>query len=164
MRGVVSLLFCGVVGIAKGQSVPNVEIGSANLPAQTIGANDLIAVSVYDQPEFTRSIRVSSDGFIRLPMLERRIIADGLLPADLETSIAEALRSENILVDPIVTVTIAEYHSRPISVAGAVKNPITFQAAAVNFLTSPAALVRCVAWLRKTRKNRQSSAHKAASP
>ncbi len=32
-------------------------------------------------------------------------------------------------MDPVVTVTIAEYHSRPISVAGAVKNPITFQAA-----------------------------------
>jgi polysaccharide export outer membrane protein len=31
-------------------------------------------------------------------------------------------------VDPVVTVTIAEYHSRPISVAGAVKFPLTFQA------------------------------------
>jgi protein involved in polysaccharide export with SLBB domain len=35
---------------------------------------------------------------------------------------------EEILVDPAVTVTIAEYHSRPISVAGAVKGPLTFQA------------------------------------
>jgi polysaccharide export outer membrane protein len=32
-------------------------------------------------------------------------------------------------VDPFVTVTIAEYNSRPISVAGAVRQPITFQAA-----------------------------------
>jgi polysaccharide export outer membrane protein len=31
-------------------------------------------------------------------------------------------------VDPFVTVTIAEYHSRPISVSGAVKMPLVFQA------------------------------------
>jgi polysaccharide export outer membrane protein len=33
-----------------------------------------------------------------------------------------------LLVDPFVTVTMIEYHSRPISVVGAVKKPITFQA------------------------------------
>ena len=128
MRGVVFLLFCGVT-LAQTRSAPIVEIGGANLPAQRIGANDLIVVSVYDQPEFTRSVRVSADGFIRLPMLERRIEAEGLLPAELETSIVEALRAEDILADPLVTVTIAEYHSRPISVIGSVKSPITFQAA-----------------------------------
>ena len=126
-RGVVFLLFSGVALAQTRPSLPTIDLG-ANLPAQRIGANDLIAVSVYDQPEFTRSVRVSADGFIRLPMLERRIEAEGLLPSELETSIAEALRAEEILVDPIVTVTIAEYQSRPISVAGAVKNPITFQA------------------------------------
>ena len=127
MRGVILLLFCGIALAQTGPPLPTMELG-ANLPAQEIGANDLIAVSVYDQPEFTRSVRVSADGFIRLPMLERRIEAEGLLPSELETSIAEALRAEEILVDPIVTVTIAEYQSRPISVAGAVKNPVTLQA------------------------------------
>jgi polysaccharide biosynthesis/export protein len=100
----------------------------ANLPAQKIGANDLVAISVYDSPELTRTVRVGTDGMIRLPMLKQRIKAEGLLPLGLETAISEALRAEEILVDPVVTVTIAEYHSRPISVAGAVRNPITFQA------------------------------------
>jgi polysaccharide export outer membrane protein len=105
-----------------------VEPGGANLPAQKIGANDLIAVSVYDAPEFTRTVRVGADGQIRLPMLKQRLRAEGLLPGELETAIAEALQAEQILVDPVVTVTVVEYHSRPISVAGAVKNPVTFQA------------------------------------
>jgi len=65
---------------------------------------------------------------IRLPMLKQLIKAEGLFPADLETAIAKALREEQILVDPFVTVTIAEYHSRPISVSGAVKMPLVFQA------------------------------------
>jgi polysaccharide export outer membrane protein len=99
-----------------------------NLPAQPIGANDLIAVSVYGAPELTRTVRVSSEGQIRLPMLKQKIAVRGLMPAELESKIAAALSEEQILVDPAVTVTIAEYHSRPISVAGAVRRPVTFQA------------------------------------
>jgi polysaccharide export outer membrane protein len=102
--------------------------GGANLPAQKIGANDLIAISVYDAPEFTRTLRVGADGSIRLPMLKQLVRAEGLFPAQLETTIAAALKAEDLLVDPYVTVTIVEYDSRPISVAGAVKNPTTFQA------------------------------------
>ena len=101
----------------------------ANLPAQEIAANDLVAVAVYDSPELTRTIRVAADGTIRLPMLKKRISADGLLPGQLESAVAEALRSEEILVDPVVTVTILEYDSRPVNVVGAVKKPVTFQAA-----------------------------------
>lgn len=99
-----------------------------NLPAQKIGANDLLSISVYGAPELTRTVRVSAEGFLRLPMLKQKIEAKGLMPSDLEEKIADALDAEKILVEPVVTVTIAEYHSRPISVAGAVKVPLTFQA------------------------------------
>src|SRR5437667_7500862 len=61
-------------------------------------------------------------------MLKRQIKADGLMPAQLESAIAEAVTAEQLLVDPFVTVTVAEYNSYPISVAGAVKQPLTFQA------------------------------------
>lgn len=101
---------------------------SANLPAQPLGPNDLIAVSVYDAPEFSRTVRVSADGFIRLPMLKERINANGVMPGALETAIAEQLVREQLLVDPFVTVNVAEYQSRPISVSGSVRMPIVFQA------------------------------------
>lgn len=100
----------------------------ANLPSQPVGKNDLIAVSVYDAPELSRTIRVGADGYFALPMLKQRLLADGLFPADLETAISAALRQEQILVNPMVTVTIAEYHSHPISVSGSVKMPLVFQA------------------------------------
>ena len=105
-----------------------VEPVGANLPAQPIGATDLLAISVYGAPELTRTVRVSGEGLIRLPMLREKIDARGMMPAELETRLAAALENEEILVDPAVTVTIAEYHSRPISVTGAVKGPLTFQA------------------------------------
>jgi polysaccharide export outer membrane protein len=132
MKRLILLLICSGLGVtgAAGQArtVLTAEPGLPNLPAQRIGANDLIAVSVYDAPELTRTVRVDADGFIRLPMLKQKVTATGLMPAELEGAIVKALEAEQIMVDPFVTVTIAEYESRPISVAGAVKNPIRFQA------------------------------------
>lgn len=100
---------------------------TANLPIETIGPNDLIGISVYESPELTRTFRVSPDGEITLPMLPDPIVASGLKPRELEKVIRAALIKGEILYDPTVTVTIMEFRSRPISVAGAVRNPITFQ-------------------------------------
>jgi polysaccharide export outer membrane protein len=105
-----------------------VDRSGSNLPAQRIGRNDLLAVSIYDAPELSRTYRVGSNGKLKIPMLQTRIDAEGLLPSDLEEQIASALEKEKIMVHAVVTVTVAEYESRPISVSGAVKNPTTFQA------------------------------------
>src|SRR5208337_2601661 len=67
-------------------------------------------------------------GEIRLPLLRQHINAKGFFPTDLEKSIASALIEEHVLVEPVVTVTVVEYRSRPISVVGSVRNPVTFQA------------------------------------
>ncbi len=129
MRFVVPLLILAAGAFAQQapRAIPVPEVG-ANLPAQPVGPNDLIAVSVYDAPELSRTIRVGADGLIRLPMLQQRIKAQGLYPADLELAISKALKAEELLNDPYVTVTIAAYQSRPVSVAGAVKMPLVFQA------------------------------------
>ncbi len=123
----------GIVVLAAGalsQTLPSpmASVGKANLPAQAVGPYDLLAVSVYRSPELTRTVRVAADGTIGLPLLEGRIQAAGLMPEELAKRVAGALKKERILVDPIVEVTVAEYASRPISVMGAVKRPLTFQA------------------------------------
>jgi len=71
--------------------------------------------------------RVEADGTIHLPLLKDGVQAAGAMPRDLEVSIAQSLKTEQILVDPVVKVTVVEYHSRPISVMGAVKKPVVFQ-------------------------------------
>src|SRR5208283_179506 len=100
----------------------------SDLPIERIGNDDLLGVTVYDSPELTGTVRVDSTGEIRLPMLRQQLQAAGLFPADLEKTIASALIRDHLLVDPVVTVTVVEYRSRPISVVGAVRNPVTFQA------------------------------------
>src|SRR5215471_10710410 len=128
MKTIACLILSSLCLLAQAPARVSSDAGGANLPIQKVGANDLISVSVYDAPEVTRTVRVSADGFIRLPMLKQRIKAEGLMPTDLENRIATALKNEELIVDPFVTVTVAEYTSRPISVMGAVRKPITFQA------------------------------------
>ena len=101
---------------------------SGDLPIERIGNDDLLGITVYDSPELTRTVRVDSNGEIRLPMLRKPVKAAGLYPADLEKSITAALIDDHVLVEPVVTVAIVEFRSRPISVVGAVRNPVTFQA------------------------------------
>src|SRR5271165_5400586 len=86
------------------------DAGKQNLPSQKLGVDDLIAVSVYDAPELTRTLRVEADGSIHLPLLKEGVQASGMFPGQLEASIATALKSEQILVDPFVKVTVVEYH------------------------------------------------------
>jgi polysaccharide export outer membrane protein len=72
-------------------------------------------------------VRVSEDGYIRLPMLKSRIKVAGAMPVEVENLIVQALENDEILVEPVVTVTVADYASRPVNVAGAVRQPKTFQ-------------------------------------
>ena len=127
-RLLIVVVCCGLATAQQRTPAPMIDAGPANLPSQRLGANDLVAISVYDSPELTRTVRISSEGTLRLPMVTRRIQAAGLLPSELEASIAAILADEGILVQPVVMVTVAEYASRPVSVVGAVKKPLTFQA------------------------------------
>jgi polysaccharide biosynthesis/export protein len=110
-------------------NAPTLDYAYSNLPTQPVGPDDLLALSVYDSPELTRTVRVDADGNVRLPMLKDPVQVRGLVPSQVEAAIAKALIKGNVLVDPIVTVTIVEYQSRPVNVVGAVKNPLVFQAA-----------------------------------
>lgn len=128
MRVAILLALVSAAAVAQVRPQLMEEAGRENLPSQKLGIDDLIAVSVYDAPELTRTVRVETDGAIHLPMLKLGVQAAGLFARDVEASLVDALKTEQILVDPVVKVTVAEYHSRPISVMGAVRKPLTFQA------------------------------------
>ena len=105
------------------------SIKQANGPAtETLGPGDLISLVVYDSPELSRNFRIDEDGSLRLPMIRQRIQVAGLTMDECENAIAAALVNEQVLVNPIVSVSVAEFHSRPITVVGAVRTPTTFQA------------------------------------
>lgn len=127
------LLLAAFAVLAMGQAVqkslpeapPSPE---TNLPAQKVGPNDLLSVSVEDCPELTRNFRVSADGTLLLPLLKERLQVAGKLPEQIEAEISQALKDSQLLVQPVVSVSVAEYRSVPVSVMGCVKRPVTFQA------------------------------------
>jgi polysaccharide export outer membrane protein len=123
------------ISIQKPAAPANADTNPGNLPIQRIGPDDLISIQVYDSPELTRTARVSQDGYIRLPIMAKPVKAAGLLPSELENFLADELKEEQILVRPIVSISVVEYRSRPIRVIGAVQHPLTFQAfGTVNLL------------------------------
>jgi polysaccharide biosynthesis/export protein len=106
----------------------DVQLAMANVAYEPFGPGDLVYVSVADCPEATRSYRISPEGDLKLALLREPLRAAGLAPADLEKAISQALVQNHILIDPAVSVSVLEYRSRPVSIVGAVKHSLTFQA------------------------------------
>jgi polysaccharide export outer membrane protein len=107
--------------------VTPVAIGGANLPFQPIGASDLVHLAVSDSPELSQSFRVDKQGNLNLPLMRAPLHAEGLMPDALRNEIAATLRAQHLLVNPVVDVSVVEYRSRDVTIAGAVKTPTTIQ-------------------------------------
>jgi polysaccharide export outer membrane protein len=116
---------------AAPKTAPNTVAVDAGIPAFSnyeLGPEDLISVVVLDSPEFTREVRVSGAGTIRLPLVKRPIPAVGKTAGELEQEIARVLVEDGLLREPSVSVTVREFNSKPVSISGAVRGPIVFQA------------------------------------
>src|ERR1700761_2385775 len=121
---VASVLFCIAAPAQRLSTTPPgpafpatpASLGGANLPFQPIGASDLVRVTVYDAPELSQSFRIDKEGNLNLPLLQKPIHAEGLLPDQLRDQIAIALRSQQLLVNPVVDVAVIEYRSRDVTI------------------------------------------------
>jgi polysaccharide biosynthesis/export protein len=89
-----------------------------------IGSQDLLEVNVFDAPELNRSLRVSANGEISLPLVGA-IQATGLTAREVENSLESKLRI--YMNDPHVGVLVTGVESHPVSVLGAVNQPGVFQ-------------------------------------
>jgi polysaccharide export outer membrane protein len=110
---------------AAGQSRPSSqgEIAAINKPHDDsfiIGNDDLLAISVWKEPELSKSIPVRSDGKISLPLMGE-IQATGRTPLQLEMEISNKLR--NYITVPEVTVIVEQINSKKYNVLGEVAKP-----------------------------------------
>ena len=90
-----------------------------------IGAGDLLDVSVFEAPDLNRTVRVSADGELELPLMGE-IHAGGLSSHELESVLEELLR-QKYMTDPHVSVFVREMESHAVSVIGAVEKPGVYQ-------------------------------------
>jgi len=86
-----------------------------------IGQNDLLEIKVFQAEPLNRSVRVSSSGYISMPLIGL-IEAGGLTALELERLIATKLE-EKYMHEPQVSVFISEYTSQRVTIEGYVKNP-----------------------------------------
>jgi polysaccharide export outer membrane protein len=111
-------------------SAPRAALGggpiSAAAPAADyrVASRDQLSVQVYGQDDLTRTVRVSENGTITLPLIGEIPVA-GLSPREIETTLEKAL-SPAYLRNPRVTVAVSEYQGHQISVIGAVNQPGAF--------------------------------------
>lgn len=93
---------------------------AANTGDYRIGPGDLLEVSVFQADELKNSLRVSGNGYIKLPLVGA-IKAKGRTSTQLENDLAK--KYGKYLQDPVVSVFVKEYRSQQISVLGSVKDP-----------------------------------------
>jgi polysaccharide export outer membrane protein len=85
-----------------------------------IGADDVLAINVWKEPEVSRSVPVRSDGKISLP-LAGEVQAAGETPRQLELEIAKRLQS--YMSEPEVTVIVQQINSQKFNILGQVLKP-----------------------------------------
>jgi polysaccharide export outer membrane protein len=85
-----------------------------------IGANDVLAINVWKEPEITRSVPVRSDGKISLPLVGE-LMASGQTPLQLEQEITKRL--QNYISEPEVTVIVTDSKSQKVNIMGMVTKP-----------------------------------------
>lgn len=88
--------------------------------AFVIGNNDVLAISVWKEPDISRSIPVRSDGKISLP-LAGEVQAAGVTPQKLEQDITSRLK--NYIAEPEVTVIVQQVNSQKFNILGQVNKP-----------------------------------------
>jgi polysaccharide export outer membrane protein len=86
-------------------------------PSYVIGADDVLNVSVWKEPEITETVPVRPDGKISLPLLND-VQAAGLTPMQLATNITNRLKK--YLENPQVTVIVTQINSQRYYIMGEV--------------------------------------------
>jgi len=123
-------------------STPNVAAGAreARIVASDsdyrIGPEDVLDISVWKNPELSRTVPVRPDGKVSLPLVND-IHAGGLTPTALREELTKRL--SEYVPSPEVAVIVREVHSAKVSVMGAVRTPGRYD------VRSPATVLELIA-------------------
>ena len=111
---------------ASGSSLPAPDTTSASGAYQgatdyRIGAQDLLAISVFGVQDLSKDVRVNSNGQISLPLIGA-VMAGGRTIPELEAELARKY-SDGYLQKPQVSVFVKEFTSQRVTLEGAIAKP-----------------------------------------
>jgi len=111
------------------QAVPpstQVDHPPARSPEYVIGPSDVLAISVWKEPDITRTLPVRPDGKISLPLVGE-LQASGLTASKLQDVITQKLK--DYIENPQVNVVVEDVKSRSFNVVGKVLKTGSFDLA-----------------------------------
>lgn len=111
------------VVMSQPAGAPSAEASKGHDDSFVIGADDLLSVNVWKEPDISRSLPVRSDGMISLP-LAGEVQAAGRTPLKLEKEIAARLK--DYISEPDVTVIVQQINSQKFNMLGMVAKPGTY--------------------------------------
>jgi polysaccharide export outer membrane protein len=108
-------------------------------PMTQITEGDLLDIVIFDTPELSGRFRVNLKGDILLPLAGTLHVA-GLNLAEITDAVGQRYKDAKILVAPEVTVFVAEFTRRTITITGEVRSPGMYPIAAPRTLTDTLAM------------------------
>lgn len=109
--------------IAGTGAKPDAPVTHDNDKDYVIGADDVLAINVWKEPELSRSVPVRPDGKATLPLIGD-IVASGNTPKQLQANIERDLAK--YISKPVVTVIVQEAKSHKFNIVGEVQKPGTY--------------------------------------
>lgn len=97
-----------------------------------ISGADLLEISVYQQPDLERKLRVSQNGTVSFPLVGI-VKVGGLSVAGAEAALSKRL--QEFIIDPQVSIFIKEYGNKKVFVLGEVKTPGSYELPTESRLT-----------------------------
>ena len=89
-------------------------------PEYRVGESDMLQISVWKEPDLSKTVSVRPDGMISLPLIgELKVM--GMTSGEIQDAVASKLKA--YLLNPRVTVEITEIKSRRVFITGEVVRP-----------------------------------------
>jgi polysaccharide biosynthesis/export protein len=88
-----------------------------------IGPDDLLNVYILDVQELSRDYRVSAAGTITLPVLANPLDAAGLTLSQFSKLLAQELKTQGLVSDPHITLSVDQSRIHSVAIVGAVHKP-----------------------------------------
>jgi polysaccharide export outer membrane protein len=108
-------------------------------PMTQISEGDLLDIVIFDTPELSGRFRVNLKGDILLP-LAGTLHVEGLTLAEITEAVAQRYKDAKILIEPQVTVFVAEFTRRSITISGEVRSPGVYPIVAPRTLADTMAM------------------------
>ena len=129
LTAIVVLVLSGLITAQDAATTPPAS-KPADIPAQTnqsvrsdsyvIGADDVLSIYVWKEPEMSKGVPVRPDGMISLPLIGE-IKAAGNTPVQLQGILADAMKK--YVADPQVTVIVDKISSLTFNMVGEIGKP-----------------------------------------